>query len=175
MVGTTIHKEWNAEKFGMQLFAVTHRLYEDDYKQAVDFLVWVMAGIICQTGTKRDRTDSELVTSIADTIYEATVGGKERAEKTIDSLKKNERFLEPAMKILDTAMLDKTNRDRAAWVLRMWIRRDIDIDDCAPWVVSNVSLYMGHYDCGEEMLYTVTERMLLRIRDNFGLETLKKP
>ena len=175
MVGTRIHEEWNAEECGMQLFAVTHRLYEDDYKQAVDFLIWMMAGIAVQTDPTRDRTDIELVTSITDTIYETTVGGKEEAARTIDWLKKNERFQEPAMKILDTAMLDKTNRDRAAWVLRMWIRRDIDTDDCAPWVVSNIALYMGHYDCGEEMLYTVTERMLLRIRDNFGLETLKKP
>jgi len=159
----------------MQLFAVTHRLYRDDYKEAIDFLIWMLAGIVCQTRTKSDRTDIELATSITDTIYEATVGGKEEAARTIDWLKKNERFQEPAMKILDTAMLDKTNRDRAAWVLRMWIRRDIDTDDCAPWVVSNIALYMGHYDCGEEMLYTVTERMLLRIRDNFGLETLKKP
>ncbi len=167
------HREWKVERFGVQLFTVTHRLYQDDYKEAIDFLIWMLAGIVTQTGTKRDRTDIEVVTAIGETIYETTVGGKERAQKTMDSLQKSQRFLEPAMKILDAVIKDKNNRDRARSMLRMWLnKRDIDPNDCAMWVASNIGLYMTHYDCGEAMLYTVTEQLLLRIRDNFGIESL---
>ena len=167
------HKEWKVERFGIQLFTVTYRLYQDDYKEAIDFLIWMMAGIVYQTGKIRDRTDIELVTSIGETIYETTVEGKEKAARTIESLRKGDRFLEPAMKILDAVVKDKDNRSRARSMLRMWLnKRDINPNDCAMWVASNIGLYMTHYDCSEGMLYTVTEQLLLRIRANFGSDTL---
>jgi len=168
-----MHKEWKVERFGIQLFTVTHRLYKDDYREAIDFLIWMMAGIVTSTNAKRDRTDIEVVTSIGETIYESTVGGKEKAEKTIKSLKESQRFLEPAMKLLDSVILDKDNEARARGMLRMWIKKqEMDPNDCAMWVASNIGLYMTHYDCSEEMLYTITEQMLLRIRANFGSDTL---
>jgi hypothetical protein len=167
------HKEWKVERFGIQLFTVTYRLYQDDYKEAIDFLIWMMAGIVYQTGSTRDRTDIELVTSIGETIYETTIEGKEKAAKTIESLRKGDRFLEPSMRILDTVVKDKDNRSRARSMLRMWLnKRDINPNDCAMWVASNIGLYMTHYDCSEAMLYTVTEQLLLRIRANFGSDTL---
>ncbi len=170
-----MHKEWKVERFGIQLFTVTHRLYQDDYKEAIDFLMWMMAGIVCQTGALKPRTDIDVVTSVTDTIHQATIGGKEKAAATIESLKKSARFLEPAMKILDTVIQDKSNRSRAISVLRMWIKKDVDPNDCALWVASNIGLYMTNYDCDDGMLQTVAEQMLLRIRDkSYALEILKK-
>lgn len=159
------HKEWKVERFGVQLFTVTHRLYGEDYKEAVDFLIWMLVGIIHQTDAVKPRTDIEIVVSIADTIHESTVGGKEKAGKTIESLKKSARFLEPAMKILDAVVKDKSNHSRADSMLRMWVKGSIDPNDCAMWVASNIGLYLTHY--GEDsagMIHTISEQMLLRIR-----------
>lgn len=161
----SMHKEWKVERFGIQLFTVTHRLYGEDYKEAVDFLIWMLAGIVNQTAAVKPRTDIEIVVTIADTIYESTVGGKEKAGATIESLKKSERFLEPAMKILDAVVKDKSNRSRADSMLRMWIKGSIDPNDCAMWVASNIGLLLTHY--GEDsagMIHTIAEQMLLRIR-----------
>jgi len=159
------HKEWKVERFGVQLFTVTHRLYGEDYKEAVDFLIWMLVGIIHQTDAVKPRTDIEIVVSIADTIHESTVGGKEKAGKTIESLKKSARFLEPAMKILDAVVKDKSNHSRADSMLRMWVKGSIDPNDCAMWVASNIGLLLTHY--GEDsagMIHTISEQMLLRIR-----------
>jgi len=170
----SMHKEWKVERFGIQLFTVAHRFYRDDYKEAIDFLIWIMAGIVCQTGRRKNRTDIELVTSITETIYKSTLGGKEKATKTFDSLKSSAIFLEPAMKILDAAVGDKNNRTRAISMVRMWIKGDIDPNDCAMWVASNIGLYMTYYDCDSVMLQTIAEQMLLRIRDkSYGSEILK--
>jgi len=170
-----MHKEWKAERFGMQLFTVTYRLYHDDFKEAIDFLIWVMAGIVCQTGAKT-RTDIEIVTGIADTIQGATIGGQKKAEKTMSSLKESERFLEPAMKILDEISEGLDNRGRAISVLRMWIKSGVDPNNCATWVASNIGLYMTHYEQDNEgMLRTIAEQMLLRIRNKvFAAEIWRK-
>jgi len=161
----SMHREWLVERFGVQLFTVTHRLYGEDYKEAVDFLIWVLVGIIHKSDAVKPRTDIEIVVTIADTIHESTVGGKEKAGKTIESLKKSERFLEPAMKILDAVVVNKSNHSRADSMLRMWIKGSIDPNDCAMWVASNIGLYLTHY--GEDsagMIHTIAEQMLLRIR-----------
>lgn len=161
----SMHKEWLVERFGIQLFTVSHRLYGEDYKEAVDFLIWMLVGIVQQTEAVKARTDIEIVVTIADTIYESTIGGKEKAGKTIESLKRSERFLEPAMKILDAVVKDKSNHSRADSMLRMWIKGSINPNDCAMWVASNIGLYLTHY--GEDsagMIHTIAEQMLLRIR-----------
>jgi len=161
----SMHREWKVERFGVQLFTVTHRLYGEDYKEAVDFLIWMLAGIVHKTDAVKPRTDIDIVVTIADTIYQSTIGGKEKAGKTIESLKRSARFLEPAMKILDLVVKDKSNRSRADSMLRMWIRGSIDPNDCAMWVASNIGLYLTHY--GEDsagMIHTISEQMLLRIR-----------
>ncbi len=161
----SMHREWKVERFGVQLFTVTHRLYGEDYKEAVDFLIWMLVGIIHQTDAVKPRTDIEIVVNIADTIYESTVGGKEKAGKTIESLKKSARFLEPAMKILDAVVKDKSNHSRADSMLRMWVKGSIDPNDCAMWVASNIGLYLTHYtEDSAGMIHTISEQMLLRIR-----------
>jgi len=161
----SMHKEWLVERFGVQLFTVTHRLYGEDYKEAVDFLIWMLAGIVHKSEAVKPRTDIEIVVTIADTIYQSTIGGKEKAGKTIESLKKSDRFLDPAMKILDAVVKDKSNRSRADSMLRMWIKGSIDPNDCAMWVASNIGLYLTHYGADTlPMIHTIAEQMLLRIR-----------
>jgi hypothetical protein len=163
----SMHKEWKVERFGVQLFTVTHRMYRDDYKEAVDFLLWMMVGIVVRSGAVRKaRTDVDIATSIANTIAEASAGGKERAVKTVAALDKSMRFLEPAMKILDKIAVDKTNHARADSVLNMWINSgDIDPNGCAKWVASNIGLYLTfHEKANHEMIQDIADKMVQRIR-----------
>ncbi len=163
----SMHKEWKVERFGVQLFTVTHRMYRDDYKEAVDFLLWMMVGIVVRSGAVRKaRTDIDIATSIANTIAEASAGGKEKAVKTVKALDKSMRFLEPAMKILDVIAVDKTNQSRADSVLNMWINNgEIDPNGCAKWVASNIGLYLTFHEKGNhEMIQDIADKMVQRIR-----------
>ena len=162
----SMHKEWRVERFGIQLFTVTHRMYQDDYKEAVDFLVWMMVGIVCRSGAvRKKRTDIEIVTTITTTIAQASDGGKEKAVKTVQALNMSMRFLEPAMKILDAIAVDKTNQAKAESMLNMWIKSDIDPNACAMWVASNIGLYLTfHEKANHEMIQDIAETMVQRIR-----------
>ncbi len=163
----SMHKEWKVERFGVQLFTVTHRMYRDDYKEAVDFLLWMMVGIVVRSGAVRKaRTDIDIATNIANTIAEASSGGKEKAVKTVKALDKSMRFLEPALKILDMIAVDKTNQARADSVLNMWINSgDIDPNGCAKWVASNIGLYLTfHEKANHEMIQEIADKMVQRIR-----------
>jgi len=163
----SMHKEWKVERFGIQLFTVTHRMYQDDYKEAVDFLLWMMVGIVCRSGAvRKSRTDIDIATNIANTIAEASSGGKEKAVKTVKALDKSMRFLEPALKILDMIAVDKTNQSRADSVLNMWINSgDIDPNGCAKWVASNIGLYLTfHEKANHEMIQNIADKMVQRIR-----------
>jgi hypothetical protein len=162
----SMHKEWRVERFGVQLFTVTHRMYGADYKEAIDFLLWMLVGIVCRTGAVRKaRTDIDIAANIANTIAEASEGGKEKAVKTIEALNKGIRFLEPALKILEGIAVDKTNKARADSVLNMWIKSDINPNACAMWVASNIGLYLTfHEKANHEMIQDIAEKMVLRIR-----------
>jgi len=98
----SMHKEWRVERFGIQLFTVTHRMYQHDWQEAIDFLLWMMVGIVCRSGAvRKKRTDVEIALNIAGTISDASSGGTEKAIRTVQALDKSMRFLEPALKILD--------------------------------------------------------------------------
>jgi hypothetical protein len=162
----SMHKEWRVERFGVQLFTVTHRMYGADYKEAIDFLLWMLVGIVCRTGAVRKaRTDIDIAANIANTIAEASEGGKEKAVKTIEALNKGIRFLEPALKILEGIAVDKTNKARADSVLNMWIKSDINPNACAMWVASNIGLYLTfHEKANHQMIQDIAETMVQRIR-----------
>jgi hypothetical protein len=162
----SMHKEWRVERFGIQLFTVTHRMYRDDYKEAVDFLLWMMVGIVCRTGAvRKSRTDVDIAANIANTIAEASDGGKEKAVRTVEALDKSMRFLEPAMKILDAIAVDKTNQAKAESMLNMWIKSDINPNACAMWVASNIGLYLTfHEKANHQMIQDIAETMVQRIR-----------
>lgn len=162
----SMHKEWRVERFGIQLFTVTHRMYSDDYKEAVDFLLWMLVGIVCRSGAvRKKRTDIEITASIVNTIAEASAGGKEKAVKTVDALKNSMRVLEPALKVLDKIAVDKNNEARANSVLNMWIRDGIDPNACAMWVASNIGLYLTvHEKATHETIQDIADKMVHRIR-----------
>jgi len=162
----SMHKEWRVERFGVQLFTVTHRMYQHDYKEAIDFLLWMMVGIVCRSGAvRKSRTDVEIALNIAGTISEASSGGTEKAVRTVQALDKSMRFLEPAMKILDEIAGDKTNQAKADSMLNMWIKSDIDPNACAMWVASNIGLYLTfHEKANHEMIEAIAETMVQRIR-----------
>ncbi len=163
----SMHKEWKVERFGILLFTVTHRIYRDDYKEAIDFLLWMMVGIVCRSrAVRKRRTDIEIATEIASTIFQASSGGKEKAVKTVEALNKSMRFLEPALKILDAIAIEKTNEARANSVLNMWIKNDIDPNACAMWVASNIGLYLTfHEKANHEMIQDIADQLVQRIRE----------
>jgi len=162
----SMHKEWKVERFGVQLFTVTHRMYGNDYKEAIDFLLWMVVGIVCRSGAvRKNRTEVELVTSLASSIALASEGGRERAAKTVEALNKSMRFLEPALKVMDVVSKDKTSESRANSMLNMWIKSDIDPNACARWVTSNMGLYLTfHEKANHEMIQEIAEKMVQRIR-----------
>jgi len=162
----SMHKEWRVERFGIQLFTVTHRMYQHDYKEAIDFLLWMMVGIVCRSGAvRKSRTDVEIALNIAGTIADASSGGTEKAVRTVQALDKSMRFLEPAMKILDEIAGDKTNQAKADSMLNMWIKSNIDPNACAMWVASNIGLYLTfHEKANHEMIEAIAETMVQRIR-----------
>ncbi len=160
----SMHKEWKVERFGILLFTVTHRIYGDDYKEAIDFLLWMMVGIVCRSGGKK-RTDIEIAAKIASTISDASSGGKEKAVRTVQALDKSMRFLEPALKVLDAIAVEKTNQAKAHSVLNMWIKNDIDPNACAMWVASNIGLYLTFHDkANHEMIQDIADQLVQRIR-----------
>jgi hypothetical protein len=162
----SMHKDWKVERFGVQLFTVTHRMYQHDYLEAIDFLLWMIVGIVIRSGAvRKKRTDVEIATNIASTIADASKGGTEKAVRTVQALDKSMRFLEPALKVLDVMVLDKNNRDRATSVLNMWIRDGINPNACAMWVASNIGLYLTfHEKANHEMIQKIAETMVQRIR-----------
>jgi len=162
----SMHKEWKVERFGILLFTVTHRIYGDDYKEAIDFLLWMMVGIVCRSGAvRKKRTDIEIATTIASSISGASSGGKEKAVRTVEALNKSMRFLEPALKVLDAIAVEKTNQAKAYSVLNMWIKNDIDPNACAMWVASNIGLYLTfHEKANHEMIQDIADQLVQRIR-----------
>lgn len=162
----SMHKEWKVERFGILLFTVTHRIYRDDYKEAIDFLLWMMVGIVCRSGAvRKERTDIEIAATIASTISEASSGGKEKAVRTVEALNKSMRFLEPALKVLDAITVEKTNQAKAHSVLNMWIKNDVDPNACAMWVASNIGLYLTfHEKANHEMIQDIADQLVQRIR-----------
>lgn len=161
-----LHRRWKTERYGIQLFFVTNRLYKQDYEEAIDFLTWLLAGIVCHT-TNLNKTDVEVVTDLATQIWDGTTGaGQKKAQETAKALKTAGPHLEPSMKILELVAQDKTNKDRAVSVLNHWMMGRVNPMECADWAASNLGLCMtllgGDFN---GRIAEISEKLIVRIRD----------
>jgi len=162
-----LHREWKTERYGIQLFFITNRLYKEDYESAIDFLAWLLAGVVSYTTFNEKKTDVEIVTSLAEQIWTgATGGGKEKADRTAKALKESSPHMEESLKILDGVARDLENKDRAICILHQWMRANVLPSECAEWAASNMGLLLallggdfnGH-------IAEISEKILVRIRD----------
>jgi hypothetical protein len=162
-----LHREWKTERYGIQLFFITNRLYKEDYESAMDFLAWLLAGVVCYTANDKYKTDVEIVTNIAEQVWHgATGGGKEKADKTAKAIKDQTPHMEESLKVLDGVAQDLEAKDRAICVLHQWMRADVLPSECAQWAASNMGLcltLLGGDLNGQ--IAEVSEKILVRIRD----------
>ena len=162
-----LHREWKTERYGIQLFFITNRLYKEDYESAMDFLAWLLAGVVCYTANDKYKTDVEIVTNIAEQVWHgATGGGKEKADKTAKAIKEQTVHMEESLKVLDGVAQDLEAKDRAICVLHQWMRADVLPSECAQWAASNMGLcltLLGGDLNGQ--IAEVSEKILVRIRD----------
>lgn len=161
-----LHREWKTERYGIQLFFITNRLYKEDHEAATDFLAWLLAGVVCYTANT-NKTDVEIVTNIAEQVWHgATGGGKEKADKTAKAIKEQTVHMEESLKVLDGVAQDLEAKDRAICVLHQWMRADVLPSECAQWAASNMGLcltLLGGDLNGQ--IAEVSEKILVRIRD----------
>ncbi|MFQ5539019.1 MAG: hypothetical protein ACE5FB_01340 [Candidatus Binatia bacterium] len=162
-----LHRSWKTERHGIQLFFITDRLYKQDYEKAIDFLIWLLAGIVCYTAND-NKTDVEVVTTLAEQIWNGASGaGKEKAQETAKALQTAGPHMEASMRVLEVVAKDLEEKDRAISVLQMWIKNNVHPAEGADWAASNLGLYMTLM--GEEnfngRIAEVSEKILIRIRD----------
>jgi len=162
-----LHREWKTERYGIQLFFITNRLYKEDYESAIDFLAWLLAGVVSYTTFNEKKTDVEIVTSLAEMVWDgATGGGKEKADRTAKALKEASPHMEESLKILDGVARDLENKDRAICILHQWMRANVLPSECAEWAASNMGLLLtllgGDFN---GRIAEISEKILLRIRD----------
>lgn len=160
-----LHRDWRTQKYGIQLFFITNRLYQDNHAEAIDFLEWLLAGIICYTSNTK--TDIEIVTQLAEQIWNGTTGaGKEKAQQTADAIKRSGPELEPSIKILKAVSQNKSNQDRAVDILNVWIKKNVHPTICAEWAAANLGLYLtlqgGDF---EGKIKDISSSLVQRIRD----------
>lgn len=162
----SLYRDWKTERYGIQLFFITERLYKEDYESAIDFLSWLLAGVVCYTPNKK--TDVEIVTEIAEQVWTGTTeGGKGKAEATAKAVKKAGPLLDDSLKVLEALAENVGNRDRATCVLHQWMRANVKPMEAAQWATSNLGLYMtlmGRDDF-TAFIAEISEKILVRIRD----------
>ncbi len=163
----TLHREWKTERYGIQLFFITNRLYKEDHEEAIDFLAWLLAGVVCYTTFNEKKTDVEVVTGLAEQVWTgATGGGKEKADKTAQALKEASPHMEESLLVLDAVAKDLENKDRAICILHQWMRANVLPSECAQWAASNMGLLLtllgGDFN---GRIAEISEKILVRIRD----------